>query len=260
MTARTVRWSTASPGASRTAPPDDREHDATVGNLLLRGLPAASLDAMRSYLDVVTLGAGRVVVSPDEAIESVYFPLTGLFAETVRLSDGSAVEVNLVGREGLSGIAVALGAGSVPIETITVVPGAFLRAPAGALREQVRVDRALADRLQRYAQTLLNVRAYSAACDRLHPIQARLARWLLKAHDRLGADEFPLTQDDLALMLGVARPSVTVNAIALQQAGLIEYRRGRIRILDRDGLEATTCECYRAIAREFERLLGWSIG
>jgi CRP-like cAMP-binding protein len=232
---------------------------AQARNLLLASLPAASRDALRSHLERVTLPPRRVVMESDEPIENVYFPETGVFSASVRLADGAAVEVNLIGREGMAGLAVFLGSVSEPLEVMTLVPGAFLRMPASAFAKQVLRDAALLQLLHRYTQAVLSVRACSVGCDRLHPIQARLARWLLKTHDRVTGDEFLLTQDSLALMLGVARPSVTVNALALQQDGLIEYERGHIRIVDRAGLEAIACECYWAVRREFDRLLGWTI-
>ncbi len=131
---------------------------------------------------------------------------------------------------------------------------------AGAFADAVQRDNALRDRTYRYIQAVLSVRALSVGCDRVHPVRPRLARWLLKTHDRVGVDQFRLTQDVIALMLGVARPSVTVNALSLERQGLIEYRRGRIRIVDRSGLEAVACECYAAVRNEFERLLGWRVG
>jgi CRP-like cAMP-binding protein len=229
-------------------------------NLLLAGLPEASLAALRPHLERVTLPLRRVVMEPDQAVAWVYFPETGVFSVTVHLLDGSATEVNLVGREGMAGLAGYLRAGSAPLRVMTLVSGTFLRMPARLLADTAGHDDALSDRLGRYTQAVLSTRAYSAACDRLHPVEARLARWLLKTHDRVRGDEFRLTQDLLALMLGVARPSVTLNAHVLQQRGLIECRRGRIRITDRLGLEASACECYWAVRREFERLLGWRVG
>jgi CRP-like cAMP-binding protein len=223
-------------------------------NLFLAGLPPASLQALRPQLKRITLPIRRILIEPDELIRTVYFPETGVLSVVAGLSDGSAVEVNPVGYEGMVGWVVYLGAASLPFQVVTLIPGTFLRMPAEAFVARVALDRALLDRLHLYTQVLLNVRAHSAACHRLHPVESRLARWLLKTHDRVNGDTFPLTQESLALMLGVARPSVTVGALALQRAGFIEYRRGRIRILDRPGLESAACECYMIVRREFDRM------
>jgi CRP-like cAMP-binding protein len=229
-------------------------------NLFLASLPSASLQALWPHLKRVTLPRGRTVMEPDQPIHTVYFPETGVFSQVIRLNDGSAVEVNLVGREGLAGLAVYLGAISSPLEVVTLIPGSFLSIPAEDFTAQVNLDRALLELLHVYTQAVLSCRACSVACYRLHPVQARLARWLLKTHDRVAADTFQLTQESLSLMLGVARPSVTVNALVLERAGFIEYRRGHIRILDRSGLAMTTCECYWIVRREFDRLMGGSKG
>jgi CRP-like cAMP-binding protein len=223
-------------------------------NLFLAGLPPASLQALGPHLERVTLPVRHVLIEPDETIRTVWFPETGVLSLVAELRDGSAVEVNPVGYEGMVGWVVYLGAASLPFQVVTLISGSFLRMSAKAFVAQVAVDHALLDRLHLYTQVLLNVRAYSVACNRLHSVEARLARWLLKTHDRVTGDTLPLTQESLALMLGVARPSVTVSALALERAGLIAYRRGRIRIVDRPGLEAAACECYLNVRREFDRL------
>lgn len=229
-------------------------------NLLLAGLPDRASGTLWPRLQRVWLPARQVLLEPDRPIRSVYFPLTGVLAETVRMADGATVEVNLVGREGVAGLAALLGGERAPIEVATLVPGVFLRLPVDAATDALAHDEPLLDRLHLYTQAVLNVRAYSVGCDRLHSIHARLARWLLKTHDRVDGDEFDLTHDLLALMLGVARPSVTVNAIAMQRDGLIEYRRGHVRVVNRPGLERAACECYWGVRAEFERLLGWPAG
>ncbi len=227
----------------------------TPTNLLLRGLPQSSYEAIRPHLHRVSLAAGRAVVEPEQPIVNVYFPETGALSTLVRLRDGSTVEVNLVGNEGFAPVVAFLGPESAPIETRVVVRGEFVRIPAGTLRELAVRDRALLERLDLYVATVLTMRAYSVACDRRHPILPRLARLLLSAQDRVAAGStLALTQDLLATMLGVARPSVTTSALQLQEAGLISYRRGRVRILDRAGLEAAAFECYRVIRNEVARL------
>jgi CRP-like cAMP-binding protein len=173
------------------------------------------------------------------------------------MADGSAVEVGTVGREGLVGLVIVLGGAASPTVTLCQIPGTARRITAERLAEAVEARPALRRLLLRYAQGYLTQVAQGAACNRLHGIEARCARWLLMTHDRVGgADTFPLKQEFLAVMLGVRRAGVTVAAGALQDAGLIRYRRGSIRVLDRAGLEAASCECYGLVREQYARLLG----
>jgi CRP-like cAMP-binding protein len=160
------------------------------------------------------------------------------------------------GNEGLVGLAALLGAEGSESQTLAEIPGTALRLPAAVLVAAVDAQPALRRLLLRYTQAYLTQVAQGAACNRLHGIEARCARWLLMTHDRVGgSDAFPLTQEFLAIMLGVRRAGVSVAAGALQDAGLIRYRRGGIRVLDRAGLEAAACECYGVVRRQYDRLL-----
>lgn len=237
----------------------ERPRPESTRNLLLAALPEQSLETLLARLVQVRLPARRVLREPGQPIRTVHFPETGVLAHTVRLASGAAVEVNLVGFEGMAGLAAFLGAESEPLEVATLIPGTFLRMPADEFTSLAARDPALVDRLHRYAQAILSTRACSVGCDRLHPVPARLARWLLKTHDRVLTDEFRLTQETMALMLGVARPTLTAAVLAIERDGLIEHRRGRIRIVDRSGLESLACECYWAVRDEFDRLIGWRI-
>jgi CRP-like cAMP-binding protein len=172
------------------------------------------------------------------------------------MADGRAVEFGTVGNEGMIGLPLFLGADRSPHRAFTQVPGDALRMRAEDFREEMGRQGQLAGLLRRYNQALMNQMAYSVACNRLHSVEERMCRWLLMTHDRVGADRFPMTQEFLAQMLGVRRPSVTVVAGVLQKAGLIAYARGWVVILDRAGLEAASCECYRVVRDDFERLLG----
>jgi CRP-like cAMP-binding protein len=154
------------------------------------------------------------------------------------------------------GLPVFLGAESMPQRAFGQVPGFAYRMGAGAFRAAVASDGALVPLLNRYTQAMFVQVAQTAACNRVHPVDRRCARWLLQTHDRVGEDAYMLTQEFLAQMLGVRRPSVNAAARTLQEAGLIKYVRGRIRILDREGLESASCACYGIIHREFDRLLG----
>ncbi len=172
------------------------------------------------------------------------------------MEDGSTVEVVTVGNEGIVGLPVFLGTGSMPMEVFIQIDGDAVTLPAHLFRDASSNGGALRPLLDRYTQALLSRIAQSGACNRLHPIDQRCARWLLMSHDRVPGDDFSLTQEFLSQMLGVRRASVTTAATILQRAGYIRYRRGRIRIADREGLESASCECYRVIRSEYERLIG----
>jgi len=225
-------------------------------NGILSALPDGELRRLLPELTTVSLDSGQVIYEPDEPIDHVYFPVDAVISVISVLSDGSTVEVATVGNEGMAGVAAFLGATSAPHRSLSQVPGTAARLPAAVLRDVAHRNGALADRLRRYTQALLNQIAQTAACNRMHSIEARCARWLLMMHDRAQVDHFQLTQRFLAQMLGVRRATVTVAAGRFQQAGLIRYRRGKITVLDRAGLEGVTCECYAVVRRQYERLLG----
>jgi CRP-like cAMP-binding protein len=191
-----------------------------------------------------------------EPIRHVYFPTTALVSLMIVLEDGKQVEMAAVGREGLVGLPLALGSDTDGHVAMTQIPGSALRLQTDAFRAVLGVAPELQQVLGRYALVLLTQAGQAAACNGLHALAERGARWLLEAHDRVGSDQFLLTQDFLAAMLGVRRPSVTLAAGMLQQAGYITYHRGRVTVLDRVGLEAASCECYAAIRQETDRLLG----
>jgi CRP-like cAMP-binding protein len=179
-----------------------------------------------------------------------------MFSLVILMRDGQAVEAGTVGNEGMVGLPVFLGAETSPHRAFSQIPGEALRMRAKDFMEELERDGPLRRRLGLYNQALMNQMAYSVACNRLHSVEERMCRWLLMCNDRVGADQFPLTQEFLAQMLGVRRPSVTVVAGVLQKAGLIAYARGRVVILDRPRLEAASCECYQVVREEFDRLLG----
>jgi CRP-like cAMP-binding protein len=241
---------------SSSAPPGDDPHRGAVHNRLLAALAADDLAALAPHLEEVTLGNGEVLAEPGEPLADIYFPETAIMSVINRMADGAGVEVGTVGNEGLVGLAALLGAEASESQTLAQIPGTALRLPAAVLVAAVDAQPALRRLLLRYTQAYLTQVAQGAACNRLHGIEARCARWLLMTHDRVGgADAFPLTQEFLAIMLGVRRAGVSVAAGALQDAGLIRYRRGGIRVLDRAGLEAAACECYGVVRRQFDRLL-----
>ena len=225
-------------------------------NRLLAALPADVYDQVWAAMTPVELRHAQVLYEMGEPITHVYFPLTALVSLMIVLEDGKQVEMAAVGREGLAGLPVALGSDTDGHVAMVQIPGAALRLDTERFRAVLRVAPELRDILGRYALVLLTQSGQAAACNGLHALAERGARWLLEAHDRVGSDRFRLTQDFLAAMLGVRRPSVTLAAGMLQQAGLITYHRGEVTILDRPGLEAASCECYASIRRETDRLLG----
>ena len=241
---------------SAPASPGDDPHRGAVRNRLLAALPAEDLAALAPHLGPVSLAIGQVLAEPGEPLAHVYFPGTAIFSVINRMADGAAVEVGTVGNEGLVGLAALLEAEASESQTLAQIPGTAVRLPAAALVAAVEARPALRRLVHRYTQAYLTQVAQGAACNRLHGIEARCARWLLMTHDRVGgADAFPLTQEFLGVMLGVRRTGVTLAAGALQDAGLIRYRRGGIRVLDRAGLEAAACECYGVVRRQYDRLL-----
>ena len=225
-------------------------------NRILAILADDDRQGFRAQLERVQLEFKHVIYEPNEPVSHVYFPLTGMISLLTIMDDGSAIEVATVGNEGMIGLPVFLGAGSMPGRAITQVPSEAWRMPAEAFRAVVHSSGALHQILQRYTQALLNQIAQSAACNRVHPMTERCARWILLTHDRIGVDAFPLTHEFLSQMLGVRRATVTVATGALHQARLIRSHRGRITVLDRAGLESASCECYRVIRDEYDRLLG----
>lgn len=217
------------------------------GNRLLASLPRQCYRQLAPSLAPVALVFGEVLYEPGAPIRDVYFP-GGSVVSLLTVVDGrSALEVGLVGREGMVGIPLALGIGVSPVRALVQGGGSALRMSAAGLRKSLHASPALQRGLHRYAAALMAQITQTAACNRFHRVEARLARWLLMTGDRVGAGEFHLTQEFLAHMLGVRREGVTGAASALQRRGLIGYRRGDIRIVDRAGLEAAACGCYELV-------------
>jgi CRP-like cAMP-binding protein len=231
-----------------------------VRNRLLAGLPAGDFALLAGSLQPVGLELSQVLHAPDEALEAAHFPEGGMVSMIAPLEDGAAQEVGIIGTEGVVGLAIVMGADSSPLEALVQGRGTAMRVPAPALKGGLRPQPGAqggADAL--HAGFHLQV-AQTAACNGRHAIEERLARWLLMAHDRAEGDRFPMTQEFMAMMLGVRRAGVSVAAGILQKAGVIHYARGCITVLNRPGLEAASCGCYGAVRRQFERLLGVAAG
>ena len=189
-------------------------------------------------------------------MDYVYFPSNAMVSLISQLSDGSSVEIGITGYEGMIGVSSVLGVDRSPHQAMVQIPDGAVRLKAGVLKDEFKRGGALQDSLLRYVQLLLLQTGQIAACNRLHSIGERLARWLLMSQDRCRCDELPFTQEFLAIMLGIRRAGVTEAALILQAKEYISYRRGQVKILDRAGLEDFTCECYRIVKDEFDRLVG----
>ena len=231
------------------------ETASMAGSRLLSALPPELGAEVAKELDEIEFTPRQPLYRAGEAIEHVYFPLDAVFSIVADMTDGTTLEVATVGSEGMLGVPVLLRAGEADHRTFAQMPGRALRLPAGRLLELASVNEGFARLLYRYVQALMTQVARSAACNQVHSIEERAARWLLMTHDRVGSDEFPLTQEFLAQMLGVRRATVNTAAGMLQRAGYITYSRGRVRVVDRRGLEASACECYGVIRDDYERLV-----
>ena len=228
----------------------------TIENRLLAALPDDSYQRLVPHLERVSLERDQVIYEPGEPIRHVYFPHQAIVSLVSTMSDGSTVEVGVVGNEGMVGIPVVLGGNTTTTRAFVQVPDGGTRMEATRLNAEFNRGGPLQSLLLRYTQALHTQVSQTAACNRLHKVESRLARWLLSVSDRMQSDQFPLTQEFIAQMLGCRRPGVTEAAGTLSQAGMIRYTRGRITILNREDLAATSCECYGVIKDEYARLLG----
>lgn len=224
------------------------------GNLLLDALPDDEIALVLPLLKRLSFASGAVVYAVGAPITHAYFPESCVMSVLAIMGDGEAVEVGTIGNEGVIGHGLFYGADRSPRRTIAQIPGDAWSVSVADFQRAVDLSPRLGELLPRYSRTFFDQVAQSVACNRLHSVEQRCARWLLMTHDRVGRTDFTLTQEFLAYMLGVRRPGVTVAAGALQRAGVIRYTRGRIRVLDRRGLEAAACECYGAVRDRFAEL------
>jgi CRP-like cAMP-binding protein len=229
-----------------------------VANRLLSSLPRGEYERILPDLKAVPLKYRISLHEPGDKMPYVYFPNTGVISMLTVMEDGTAVEIATIGNEGMADLFVFLGLEESDSRLLIQVPGTAMRMESTRFREHIEQIPALRALLDYYAVALFALVAQSAACNRMHPMVERCARWLLMTHDRVDAAEFPMTHDFLSEMLGVRRPSVSVAAKALQDAGLITYHRGKVKVLNRAGLEAASCECYGLIRERFDRLPGGS--
>ncbi|MEJ8814394.1 Crp/Fnr family transcriptional regulator [Variovorax ureilyticus] len=225
-------------------------------NHLLAALPETVRNRWAPLSDRVEMQAGVVLCEPGSTVDSVYFPISAIVALMYGTRDGELAEVAIVGNEGVVGISSFMGGGSTPSRAVVQCPGQFIRIPARVVKAEFDESAETRYLLLRYAQALMSQIEQIAVCNRFHSVDQQLCRWLLVNMDSIQASELAVTQDLMADMLGVRRESVCETEQNLQKAGLISRSRGRVRVLDRAGLEHRACECYRVVKKEYERLLG----
>jgi CRP-like cAMP-binding protein len=226
-----------------------------VTNLLIEAFPTRPRNKILKLCTLVDLDFGTVLCEANQPYQYVYFPLTCFLTSIAVVAENPPLEVALIGNEGMLGIGVALGVNNALIQTVVLGPGTALRIPVAQFQGELLASPVLVILLNRYIYILMQQLAQSTVCIHFHEIEARLARWLLMTNDRAHEDTFFLTHVNLARMLGVRRSGVSIAASELRKKSLLSYARGTIKILDRDGLEAASCSCYRAMVGHYSGLL-----
>jgi CRP-like cAMP-binding protein len=229
--------------------------DAPSRNRILAALPASELSRVSRELEPFALAVHAVLYEADTPISHVYFPTSGCVSMVNVMQEG-AVEVGTIGFEGFAGLPLFLDDDRMPTRAFVQLTGNSYRMRAEKFQTAVQQNPMFERLLNRHSLALFNQAAQSVACNRLHTLESRCARWLLMTHDRMRLEPFTLTHEFLSYMLGVHRPAVTLAAGVLQRAGLIRYTRGKVNVLDRAGLEAVACGCYEVTRKNYERLIG----
>lgn len=224
-----------------------------IRNTLLEKLSAEERSTLFPSMELIEFSTKETVYSPRQPLNHAYFPDTCVMSMITVLDDGSEIEAATVGNEGMIGIPLLLGANQMPSKVVCQISGTAWRISAEELLKAIEEHSALLSSLKKYAQALFDLLAQSTACNRLHTIEQRCARWLLSTHDRIEGDTFFLTHEFLATMLGVRRPGVSLVAKSLQDSGLVSYKHGKMTVRDRNGLEGVSCECYAAVRDSFGR-------
>jgi CRP-like cAMP-binding protein len=224
-------------------------------NQLLAALPDAEWERWLPHLEAVELPLGKVLYEANTTMSHVYFPTTSIVSLLYVMEDGASAEIAVVGNEGLVGISLFMGGASTTSRAVVQSAGLGFRLKADLLMQEFNLAGPVLHLLLRYTQALITQMAQTAVCNRHHSLNQQLCRWLLLSLDRLRSDELVMTQELIANMLGVRREGVTEAAGHLQQAGLIQYQRGHITVLDRAGIEQRACECYAVVKAEYDRLL-----
>lgn len=230
--------------------------DDSIQNRLLAALPADEYERLRPHLQPVSFSLGEVVYEFAGKLDYVFFPTSSIISLLYTMENGSSAEMGLTGNDGIVGIALFMGGGTMPNRAVVQSAGGAFKMKAKLLQDEFALGGTFQRLLLRYTQALITQISQTAVCNRLHSVEQQLCRWLLLSHDRLNSNELVMTQELIADMLGVRREGVTVAAGRLQDEGAISYVRGHILILDRDKLEAAVCECYQVVKDEVDRLLG----
>lgn len=233
---------------------DATHQQPNSSNRLLAALTPEEYERLAPHLESVELELRQELFRPDDQLSHVHFPTDSIVSLLTELEDGTGMEVGLVGREGMVGVSAILGGVETKVATVQGA-GRAMRLSVEKLREEFRMGGTLQRALLHYTHALMTQISQSVVCNARHHVEGRLARWLLMYHDRAGRDDFELTHEFIANMLGVRRPGITEIANSLQQRGLIEYTRGHIRIVNRQGLEDLVCECYPIVKERFENFL-----
>jgi len=228
-------------------------------NHLLDALPASDYDRIHAHLELVPMALGEVLYESGVQLRYVYFPTTSILSLLYVMENGASAEIAIVGNEGILGISLFMGGETTPSRAVVQSAGHAFRLKAALLKNEFGRFGPTMHLLLRYTQALITQMAQTAVCNRHHSVDQQLCRWLLLSLDRLQTNDLSMTQELIANMLGVRREGVTAAAGKLQAAGLIQYRRGRITVLDRRGLEARSCECYQVVKTEFDRLLPYVV-
>jgi CRP-like cAMP-binding protein len=224
-------------------------------NHLLAALPDAEWKRWSPSIQRIQMPLGAVLYEPGITLDYVYFPITAIVSLLYVMENGASGEIAVVGNEGIVGISLFMGGQSTPSRAVVQSAGIGCRLKAKLMKDEFEKGGPVLHLLLRYTQALITQMSQTAVCNRHHSLDQQLCRWLLLSLDRLQSDELVMTQELIANMLGVRREGVTEGALKLQKAGLIKYARGRIKVLDRKGLETRACECYAVVAREYDRLL-----
>ncbi len=224
-------------------------------NKLLEALSAVERERLHAHLEAVEMPLAEVVYESGRPLHHVYFPTDSIVSLLYVLENGASAEIAVVGNEGVVGISLFMGGESTPSRAVVQSAGRALRLPARAMQQEFKRGGGMQHLLLRYTQTLITQMAQTAVCNRHHSVDQQLCRWLLLSIDRLSSPEIRMTQELIANMLGVRREGVTEAAGKLQESGVISYRRGHIKVLDRPKLEKMSCECYEVVRRETDRLL-----
>ena len=224
-------------------------------NFLLAALPEPEWERWRPLLERVEMPLGEVLYESGATLTHIYFPTTAIISLLYVMENGASAEIAVVGNEGLVGISLFMGGESTPSRAVVQSAGQGFRLQAQLMKDEFNRAGPVLHLMLRYTQALITQMSQTAVCNRHHSLDQQLCRWLLLSLDRLRTNELAMTQELIANMLGVRREGVTEAAVKLQEAGLISYARGHIKVLDRPGLEKRTCECYAVVKREYERLL-----